>query len=391
MPRPTTDTRNHPDREMTRRCRSAHVFVPALCLAWLLALSVPGDGAAQELVYLSNVSATMSGATALTTIEDQTSATLDRLGELLAEQGLDLGDVVVSNVFLKDSRHFQGMNGVYRTYFETDPPTRATVEADLLDPAALIQMSVVATPDEKQVIRPSSLRSPELPYSWGIQSGNTLFIAGATSRDPATYQPVMGNDGTQTRRVFGNIGMVLEEAGMSENDLVGCKVFIDDVRGYGAMNQAYAAAVPADDPPTRATVRSTLMNPVFSTEIQCVAVDSPDRSVVIAEGGQRSQLPFSPGIDTGDRVYLSGMVGRGANVTEKTGSVLDNLEATLSAAGLDFGSVEEVWVYLTDIRQWSDVEPALTSRMPAGSPTPTVIGTQLVGSFDVEIQMVAKR
>jgi 2-iminobutanoate/2-iminopropanoate deaminase len=343
------------------------------------------------LVYLSNVSATMSGSTALTTIEDQTSATLDRLGELLAEQGLDLGDVVVSNVFLKDSRHFQGMNGVYRTYFETNPPTRATVEADLLEPGALIQMSVVATGDEKRVIRPGTLRSPELPYSWGIQSGNTLFIAGATSRDPATYQPVMGNDGTQTRRVFGNIGMVLEEAGMSENDLVGCKVFIDDVRGYGAMNQAYAAAVPSDDPPTRATVRSTLMNPVFSTEIQCIAVDSPDRAVVIAEGRQRSQLPFSPGIDTGDRVYLSGMVGRGANVTEKTGSVLDNLEETLSAAGLDFGSVEEVWVYLTDIRQWSDVESVLTSRMPAGSPSPTVIGTQLVGSFDVEIQMVAKR
>ena len=77
-----------------------------------LAVAGPSPAASQDLVYIPNVSASMSGTTALTTIEDQTSATLDRLGELLAEQGLDYSDVVVSNVFLKDSRHFQGMNDV---------------------------------------------------------------------------------------------------------------------------------------------------------------------------------------------------------------------------------------------------------------------------------------
>ena len=362
-----------------------------MILASAATLVVAPGASGQDLVYVPNVSAPSAGGSALATIEEQTAATLDRLGELLAEHGLDHGDVVVSNVFLKDARHFQGMNGVYRTYFETDPPTRATVEADLLDPNALIQISVVATGAEKQVIRPSDLQSPELPYSWGIRTGNTLFIAGATSRDPDTYQPVTGDDGTQTRRVFGNIGMVLEAAGMSPDDLVSCKVFLDDVRGYGAMNEAYAASVPSEDPPARATVRSTLMNPVFSTEIQCIAVESSERSVVIAEGRSRSRLPFSPAIDTGDRVYLSGMVGRGENVAEKTGSVLDNLEATLAAASLDFGHVEEVWVYLTDIRQWSDVEEILAARMPAGAPVPTVVGTVLVGAFDVEIQMVARR
>ena len=163
-----------------------------------------------ELVYISNVSATQASGRAVTSVEDQTRATLDRLGEALREQGLSYSDVVASNVFLKDTRHFQAMNGVYRTYFQVAPPTRATVQADLLEPDALIQISVVATEQPKEVITPEGLKSPELPYSWGIKVGSTLFISGATSRDPDTYQPVTGDMATQTQRIFGNIGFVLE-------------------------------------------------------------------------------------------------------------------------------------------------------------------------------------
>lgn len=360
-------------------------------LALVTLATAPLSASGQELVYLSNVSVVEEGGTLLAGIEEQTRATLDGLGALLAERGLGYRDVVAVNVFLRDARHFQDMNALYRTYFETDPPTRATVEADLLDPRALIQVSAVATGDEKRVIRPDGLRSPRLPYSWGIRSGNTLFVAGATSRDPNTYEPVAGDEATQTRRVFGNIGMVLEEAGMSEADLVSCRVFLDDPRGYGPMNEAYAAAVPREDPPARATVRAGLMNPLFNTEIQCIAVDAPDRSVVVAEGRQRGRLPFSPAIDTGDRVYLSGMVGRGEDVAARAASALDNLGTTLLAAGLTFTDVEDVWVYLTDVRQWPQVEEVLARTLPDTAPSPTVVGTALVGDFDVEIQMVARR
>ena len=64
----------------------------------------------------------------LASVEEQTAAALDALGEQLAARGLGYGDVVAVNVFLRDTRHFQAMNGVYRGYFQVDPPTRATVE-----------------------------------------------------------------------------------------------------------------------------------------------------------------------------------------------------------------------------------------------------------------------
>jgi enamine deaminase RidA (YjgF/YER057c/UK114 family) len=344
-----------------------------------------------ELVYVSNVTGTETGGMALASVEEQTAAALDNLGDALREQGLGLSDVVVSNVFLTDTRHFQAMNGVYRTYFQTNPPTRATVQADLLDPDALFQISVVAARGPKEIVTPGDLRSPELPYSWGVKVGNTLFVSGATSRSPETYQPVTGDVPTQTRRVFGNIGLILEEGGMSYEDLVSCKVFLDDPRSFGDMNGAYAEFVSENDPPARATVRAPLMNVVFSTEIQCVAVSSPERSVVRPEGQARRRIPFSPAIDTGERVYVAGMTGRGADAAEEARVALSSIQATLSAASVGFEDLEDVWVYLGDVRDWEAVRAVLDETLGAGAPEPTVVGSRLMGRGVVEIQVVVKR
>jgi 2-iminobutanoate/2-iminopropanoate deaminase len=358
----------------------------------LMPMTKPGNAQDRPFVYVSNVTGTTADGRPLMTVADQTAQTLDRLGATLRQHGLDYGHVVAVNVFLKDARHFQDMNTVYRRYFQGDLPTRATAEVDLPDPDALIQISAVAARGSKQLITPRDLAAPALPYSWGVKVGNTLFISGATSRSPDSYEPVLGDVPTQTRRVMGNIGIILKAAGMDYQDLTSCRVYLDDPRRFGAMNQAYAEFVPADDPPARATVRAGLMNPAFDVEIQCVAESSPNRKVVIGEGQQRSRAPLSPAISTGDRLYLSGMLSAGPEVAAQTRSTLDNLLATLKAASMDFTNVVDSWVYVTDIRQWEAIKQVLDQVLPAGRPEPTVIGTPLMGSnFLVEIQMVAER
>ena len=368
--------------------RALHGLAGAALVA-IVSSPVPTAAQAPELVYIPNITATADGGGPLTTIEEQTAGVLDALGDQLRSRGLDYGDVVAMNVFLRDTRHFQAMNGVYRGYFATDPPTRATVEADLPDRDALVQVSAVATPDGTEVISPAGLQSPALPYSWGIRVGDVLFIAGATSRDPDTYQPVRGDVQTQTRRVFGNIGRVLEAAGMDYGDLVACKVFLDDGRLWGDMNTAYREFVTADDPPARAAVRGGLMNPDFLVEIQCVAERSDERRVVRREGQQPGSSPLSPAIATGERVWLSGMLAPGDDAEGEARATLDNLGATLEAAGLGFGDVEDVWVYLTDVRDAEAVLGVIAEMMPDGAPVPTIAGLPLVGRLGVEIQMTA--
>ena len=366
-------------------------------ISWLLVAT--GLGAAprlhaqdQRFVYVSNVTGTTRDSAALTTIEAQTTRALERVDDSLRAHGLGLGDVVVANVFLTDARHFAGMNEVYRTFFPVDPPTRATAEVDLTDPDAMIQLSVVAARGPRQVIDPPELASPSLPYSWGIRVGNTLFLAGATSRNPATYAPEPGDVGAQTRRIFGNLGLVLRRAGMDYGDLASCRVFLEDPRRFGEMNRAYAEFVPADAPPARATLGAGLMHPLFDVEIQCTAERSATRRVVIAEGGSRPRSPYSPAIATEERLYLAGMLGGGPDVTAQTRATLENLRATLAAARLDFTHVTDTWVYVADIRQWDAVRTVLDEVLPAGTPRGTVIGAPLMGAtLLVEIQMVARR
>jgi len=77
-------------------------------------------------------------------IEAETRAMLDNVGRLLRAVGLDYGDVVRCTVYLIDFDEFAPMNAIYREYFPTEPPTRATVEVKRLAVGARIEIEVLA-------------------------------------------------------------------------------------------------------------------------------------------------------------------------------------------------------------------------------------------------------
>lgn len=353
---------------------------------------------AGEFVYVSGVVGRRPGSQELPDgIEAQVRQALENVRAVLRSEGLDLSHVVSSNVFLSDARNFQAMNEVYRTHFPNDPPTRATVEADLPVPGALVQLTMVAARREvsRRMITPDGMQIPGLPYSWGILAGNTLFIAGATSRNPTTYQPEGGDVAYQTRRVMLNIGMVLDAADMDYGDVVGCKVFLSDARDFRAMSEVYSSFFPAPRP-ARATVRARLMNPTFRTEVQCVAVSDPSRRAVVAGGGPSPTGPFSPAIQVGDRLFLAGMLGRGpdgyapGDARAQTRQALENILETLEAGGLSFDDVVDVAVWVTDIRTARAVEQIVRETVP-DRPV-TVVGSGLMSTAGlVEIMMMAER
>jgi reactive intermediate/imine deaminase len=77
-------------------------------------------------------------------IEAETRAMLDNVGRLLEAVGLDYGDVVKCTVYIVDFDEFAGMNGVYREYFPTEPPTRATIGVSRLALGARVEIEVMA-------------------------------------------------------------------------------------------------------------------------------------------------------------------------------------------------------------------------------------------------------
>ncbi len=77
-------------------------------------------------------------------IEAETRATLENVKRLLGAVGLGLSDVVRVTVFLVDFDEFAAMNAVYREYFPTDPPARATVGVTRLASTYRVEMDVTA-------------------------------------------------------------------------------------------------------------------------------------------------------------------------------------------------------------------------------------------------------
>jgi 2-iminobutanoate/2-iminopropanoate deaminase len=75
------------------------------------------------------------------------------------------------------------------------------------------------------------------PYSQAVRAGSLLFVSGQIPIDPATGEMVNGDIAAQTRRVFQNLGAILEAAGASFDDVVRTTVYVADLNDFAAMNE----------------------------------------------------------------------------------------------------------------------------------------------------------
>jgi len=78
-------------------------------------------------------------------IQAETRQMLENVGRLLRAAGLDYADVVKCTVYLRDFSEFAEMNAVYREFFASEPPTRATVGVTALAEDFRVEIEVVAT------------------------------------------------------------------------------------------------------------------------------------------------------------------------------------------------------------------------------------------------------
>jgi 2-iminobutanoate/2-iminopropanoate deaminase len=77
-------------------------------------------------------------------IEKQTRQTLQNVKAIVEDSGLALSDVVKVSIFLKNASDFQKMNEIYKTFFQENPPTRTTVQAEFVSPGMLIEIDAIA-------------------------------------------------------------------------------------------------------------------------------------------------------------------------------------------------------------------------------------------------------
>ncbi|HEY3128546.1 MAG TPA: RidA family protein [Acidobacteriota bacterium] len=320
-------------------------------------------------------------------IRAQTRRALDNLSEVLSAAGSSLANVVSVNVYLKHAEDFAAMNDVYRTHWPKDPPARTTIVTNLALPQILVEIAMVAVPNgaDRRVIHPAGWMLSPNPYSYGIQSGDTLFLAGLVSRNGKDNSVVSGDVGTQTKTIMDSAGEILRAAGMTHADIVSSRVYITDVASFQEMNAAYRGYFPKN-PPARATVKTGLAGPQFSVEITMVAVKGQPREAITTPNADGTAARLNPNLSSairiGNRLYLSGMLGnteanRG-DLKAQTRETLAKIERTLKAAGFDKEHVVDGIVYITDVKNFLAMNEAYREVFKKDFPARATVEAGLV-------------
>lgn len=333
-------------------------------------------------------------------IKAQTRSVLDQMSQVLTKAGSGIAQVAAVHVYLKNAADFAAMNEVYRTYWPKDPPVRTTIVADLVRPTALVEMSMVAVPNggQRQVIHPAAwIRSPN-PYSYGIKTGSTLFMAGLVSRNGKDNSIVEGDLTTQAKTVLDNAREILSAAGMTFDNVVSSRVYITDGTKFQEMNKVYTTYF-TKEPPARATVIAPLMGPQYQIEITLTASSLPKQvfTTPAADGSPGKPSPIlSSAVKVGNRLYLSGLLGNTkenlGNAEAQTRELLARVERTLKAAGFAWTDMVDGIVYITDLKHFDPMNTAYRAAIGTDFPARATVRTGLVGADGlVEIMFVASK
>ena len=181
-----------------------------------------------------------------------------------------------------------------------------------------------------------------------VDTGDYIYFSGQGPRGPdgalaATFA-------AQARQALTNLKSAVEAAGLTMDHVVYTTVYLTDMAQYGEMNRAFAEFF-GKIPPARAVLGvAGLADPPI--EINAVAVRSLSEMRPVYPPNYKSNEPFSPGILTHDRLFISAMPHEpGDKVSDDSGAqvdfALDRLKAVVEAAGLDLGHVVFVNPFLT--------------------------------------------
>ena len=108
------------------------------------------------------------------------------------------------------------------------------------------------------------------PYSQAIQVGNLVYTSGQIPIDPTTGALVEGGIKEQTRQSLLNVKAILEEAGMTMDNVVKTTVFMADMNDFTDMNAVYAEFFSEPYPARSAVAVKTLPKGAL-VEIEVVA------------------------------------------------------------------------------------------------------------------------
>ena len=171
-------------------------------------------------------------------------------------------------------------------------------------------------------------------------AGDYLYVSGQGAAKTDGSFPETTEQ--QIEQALNNIKAIVEGAGLTMQHIVYAQLYLTTCRNTTKRIERGPRSFPKD-PPALATLGIAKLPTDTPVEITVVAVKDLSRKKIVPGG-----------VMVGDRLYLSGSIGR-----DKTGTVpqdpaqqvqlaFDQMSETLKAAGMDFRNVVFVNPYLTE-------------------------------------------
>ena len=128
-----------------------------------------------------------------------------------------------------------------------------------------------------------------------------------------------------------------------------------------------------------------------------LAAHAQFRAVIPAGTAPQASRAYSPGVDAGDYVYVSGQGPRRpdgslpASFEAQVQQALDNVKAIVEAAGLRIDHIVYTQVYLDDINQYSAMDKVFGEYFGKSPPARAVLGVARLPEPHIQVKAVAVR
>jgi enamine deaminase RidA (YjgF/YER057c/UK114 family) len=277
---------NYPEIERARRevLGSARSTVNTVCVSALLrpealleieviARRGGGDDPFDGVVYLPSLTAPEAS-----DLVGQATAIFDQAAALLAPFGLSLGDVTKTVDYCPTSTRsdYRSTGRLRRERLGPAYPAATGILVERLrDPAALIQVDVIASRHPKEAVNPGWDRYAKLSYSPAVKAGRVLFMSGQAALDPASERALFAGDvAAQADYTYGNIVTVLEAAGLGPAQLVKTIEYVrpEALAGYRKVAAVRASHLREPFPASTGVIIPQLLRPEFLIEVDPLAI-----------------------------------------------------------------------------------------------------------------------
>jgi enamine deaminase RidA (YjgF/YER057c/UK114 family) len=125
---------------------------------------------------------------------------------------------------------------------------------------------------KRQNVSSGSPYEPVIGFSRAVRIGNVIAVSGSAPIGPDGKTAGVGDPAAQTHRCIEIIGVALEKAGASLNDVIRTRIFFTRQQDWEAIGKAHGEMFGAIRPASTTVVVAALLDDQWLVEIEADAV-----------------------------------------------------------------------------------------------------------------------